>query len=522
MDTNGPLNAADPLVRAVRERAVSAELLRPRDKILAAVSGGPDSLVLLHILWSLKEELGLDLAVGSLDHGLRGAAGQADVTFVGETAHRLGLPFWSGRVEPTAVVEGASLEEGARRARYEFLGRLAREWGPGPVGPARVATGHTADDQAETVIMRVIEGTGPRGLAGMPALRQEDGWVLIRPLLRTRRFEIEAYCRRWALEPRTDETNRDERFRRNFIRARVMPLLREGNPRVEEALVRLSDLVREETKALEAALAEALSSLDLTVGVWAGDARVEPRPAESPFEGLPPARGPVVSFGREAFRRLDDVLQRRLVRQVLAQMAGEEVLRDVGFDGAAQAARAAATGLRVGGRVHLPGKVVMEAGYRRIFFAATGPPDAPGGEPPAALVPVELRVPGSTVVDGLGWSFTAARAPAAVLAAARAAPGPPPAKTLTVDLDPEAVRLPLSIRTRRPGDAFRPAGQGGGKKLKDFLIGVKLPRAERDRWPLLVDAEDRIVWVVGFRADERFVAPAGPGEVLRVTARRAV
>jgi len=519
MDTNGPRNDADPLVRAVGERAVSTELLRPGDRVLAAVSGGPDSLALLHILWSLKGELGLDLVVASLDHGLRGAAGQADVTFVGETAHRLGLPFRSGRVEPAAVVDGASLEEAARRARYEFLGRLARDWGPGPAGPVRVATGHTADDQAETVIMRIIEGTGPRGLAGMPALRQEDGWVLIRPLLRTRRAEIEAYCRRWALEPRTDETNRDERFRRNFIRARVMPLLREGNPRVEEALTRLSDLAREETNAFEAALAEALSSLDLTVGPWAGDARAEPHPAESPFAGLPPAGGPVVSLDREAFRRLADVLQRRLVRQVLAQIAGEEVLRDVGFDGAAQAARAAATGLRVGGRVYLPGKVVMEAGYRRIFFAATGPPTgAPEGEPPAAPVPAELRVPGSTVVDGLGWAFTATRALAAVFAAA----GPPPVRALTVDLDPEAVQLPLSIRTRRPGDAFRPVGQGGGKKLKDFFIGVKLPRAERDRWPLLVDAEDRIVWVVGFRADERFVAPAGPGEVLRVTAGRTV
>ena len=122
------------------------------------------------------------------------------------------------------------------------------------------------------------------------------------------------------------------------------------------------------------------------------------------------------------------------------------------------------------------------------------------------------------MVDGLGWAFTATRALAAVFAAA----GPPPVRALTVDLDPEAVQLPLSIRTRRPGDAFRPVGQGGGKKLKDFFIGVKLPRAERDRWPLLVDAEDRIVWVVGFRTDERFVAPAGPGEVLRVTAGRTV
>lgn len=507
---------SDPLVELVRRTAAGEGLLRRGDRVLAAVSGGPDSLALLHVLWTLRGELGLDLAVASLDHGLRGPRGQADLDFVREEARRLGLVFYGGGVDVATLAKslGLSLEDAARRARYDFLGEVARRWGPGPSGPPRVASGHTADDQAETVLMRVIEGTGLSGLAGMSFSREEDGWVLVRPLLRASRGDTEAYCRRWSLSPRADETNDDPRFRRNLVRTRLLPVLAEYNPRVKEALVRLADLAREEAATLERET-ENLERALVVPGVPAG---------ERPFDGLEVADERVVSFSRAAFGKLREGDKRRLVRRIVEKLSGREALREMGRDGVKRAVGAAEE-FRVGGRLPLPGGVVLEAGYRRVFF---GVPATPGREPaphaaaaeePRALV--ELAVPGHTDAPALGWTFDTGPAPGGRRASGGGPEGPASATAaFTVVLDPSKIDWPLRVRTRRRGDAFQPAGLEGTKKLKDYFISIKLPRADRESWPLVVDAQDRVVWVVGLRADGRFVAAPGTPGALRVEARR--
>ncbi len=520
----------DPLAEAVAGRAREAGLLRPGERVLAAVSGGADSLAMLHILWSAKDYLGLEaLAVASLDHGLRGPEGAADVAFVGEVAARLGLPFHGGKLAPglAAAEPGSSPEDAARRARYAFLGNLARTWGPGAAGAVRVATGHTADDQAETVLMRIIEGTGLRGLAGIPARREEDGWVLVRPLLGVGRSETEDYCRRCGLEPRVDASNEDRRFRRNLVRNRVLPVLKDYNPKVVQALLRLADLARAEVGD-DRNETEAIEGLIQRGAVPEG---------ESPFADLDTARGDVVFLPKPTLAALGDRLRARLVRAAVAAVGGETVLRDLGYEGALRAARAA-TSLRVGGRLDLPGEVVLEAGYRHVFFAAV-----PGGEArraagasgrhevseargaagAAGIASVTLAPAGTTEIPALGWVFRVERlrGPGRVEASASAA-GP---IRLSVDLDPSRLSFPLSVRTRRRGDVFHPAGlgrpgEGLAKKLKDFFIAAKVPRAERNRWPLVVDGRDRVVWVTGLRADERFVARAASEMVLRVKAER--
>lgn len=525
----------DPLAVRVAARVKERGLLGRGDRVLAAVSGGADSLALLHILWVLREELGLEaLGVASLDHGLRGPAGAADVAYVGEVASRLDLPFFPGRLEPGSLeaARGVSPEEAARRARYAFLGEVARQWGRGRDTPVRVATGHTADDQAETVLLRIIEGTGLRGLAGIPARRQECGWTLVRPLLGVRRAETAAYCRRWNLSPRIDETNDDPRYRRNFVRTRVVPLLEEINPRVVEALVRLAELAsRQAEHPGRAALEAELAGL-----VQRGPAP----PGESPRLARPrdgddaAGRRDLVFLPKAVLTSVGDRLGPALIRAAVAAAAGETALRDLGFEGARRAARAAAS-LPVGSRLSLPGRTELEVGYHYVFLAEALPEPSSRAGPPvgAGGLRVTLAPEGTTDVPHLGWRFHlepwapgcssgprgGPRDPAA---GGRASSGP---DRMTVDLDPASLSLPLAVRTRRPGDVFRPAGSGPPgvgtpRRLKGFFIAAKVPRAQRERWPLVVDAADRIVWVTGLRADERFIAREPGRPTLRISAER--
>ena len=556
----------EPLADRVMDQARSQGLIRRGDRILAAVSGGADSLALLHILWSIQRDLGFELAVASLDHGWRGAAGAADVAYVEEVARRLGLVFHGGSVNPPAAPDpstapdpapgqGRSPEETARVARYAFLGRVARAWGEGPAGPVRLATGHTSDDQAETVLMRIIEGTGLDGLAGMPLSRAEDGWILIRPLLGVTRAETLAYCRRRALAPRDDPTNEDPRFRRGLVRTRILPILREYNPRVDEALIRLAHLAR----AAREELGERGDDSRLGNLVRRGhlrDRQHPERPGESPtppegaglpegelpFAGLEVETDRIVFVARSDFAALGEGERTRLIRLAVGDLAGDTILRDLGYEGARRAARAG--DLSVGGRVDLPGRVVMEAGYRHVFFARATSPSTRATSPaararlgdPSPPVLAHLSLPGQTAVTELGWVFGLEKVD---VAAGRSPCGPGdrghpcgpgdrghPRDRSVVDLDLAKVELPLAVRTRRDGDVFHPAGLGEpgvglGKKLKEFFISVKLPRGERDRRPLVVDRLDRIVWVVGLRADERFVASAETRVGLRVSAERA-
>ncbi len=501
----------DPLTIGVEKWCREEGLLRSGDRVIVAVSGGPDSLALLHVLWSLRRDLDLELRVASLDHGLRREEGRADVRFVGEVAKSLGLDFVAGVADARAAAaeEGLSLEDAARRVRYHFLGQAARDWGPGKAGVPRVAVGHNSDDQAETVLMRIIEGTGLLGLSGMPPAREEEGWVLIRPLLRTSRHEIREYCRRWRLEPREDSTNADPRFRRNQIRNRIMPVLSEYNPRVTEALVRLADLAREEKAGPDQKVEEAVRAV-VTPEIPSG---------EGPFAGLDTSGRPVLAVNKAAFRELPGALKKGLVRWLARDLMGLDAWREFGLGGVERAVKGIER-LDVGGRLDLPGRILLEAGYRYAFFTVNAGGRGPARTPAPSLgrrEPVALLIPGRTEFKELGWAFDVIRLRAIPSRPGAPAPRQPDGLTLYVN---RRATLPLRVRTRRAGDVFRPRGLGGSKKLKDFFISAKVPRAEREAWPILVDGQGEIVWVVGLRGDERFMAATRDEAVIRVKAER--
>jgi tRNA(Ile)-lysidine synthetase-like protein len=209
-------------------------LFAPGDRVLVAVSGGPDSMALLHVLWEARERLGLTLEVAAVDHGLRTGAA-AEIELVRERAAALELPFSVARVQVRRERGRASLQDAARRARLEALAALAAERGAG-----RIALGHHADDQAETILFRIVRGTGLRGLAGIPYRRDP----FVRPLLDVRRAEILRYLARRCIPYADDPSNADRRFARARIRHDLLPLLGQENPRVAEALIALGQAAR--------------------------------------------------------------------------------------------------------------------------------------------------------------------------------------------------------------------------------------------------------------------------------------
>jgi tRNA(Ile)-lysidine synthase len=436
--------AVRDLVARVRRTVVDRAMLKGGETVLVAVSGGPDSLALLHVLARLARAFDLVLHVAHFDHRLR-AGSAADAAFVSRAAARLGLPATIRAAETTDTPHGLSPEEAARERRLAFLDEVADA-----AGAARIATGHTLDDQAETVLMRILVGGGRRGLGGIPPVRGR----FMRPLIDARRSQTEAFCRALRLRPRRDPMNEDPAFLRNLLRLEVVPLLEERvNARLAETLARLADVMRDEDAYLDQRAAEALAA-----DVAEGGLRV---PVEH-LLALPPA------------------LQRRVLRRTAALGADHvERLRALALEG------------ETGDAIDLPGPLNARLEYGWLIVGRPASPPSRGTEP----VPVSLTVPGET--DLPSWRLRAT----AWVSAVR--PGTWPDGRRACVLDASRVSLPLRARGPKPGDRFRPLGAPGVKKLGDFFTDAKVPRERRAGTPLVVDASDEIVWVVGHRIDDR-------------------
>jgi len=471
---------AVPLLDRVRAELVRHGMVRTGDRVIVAVSGGPDSVALVHVLHRLAPEWGLSLHLFHMDHALRGEASRADAAYVAELARRLSLPLTTVVLEPGELErEPGSLEDNARRRRYAEIRRIA-----GAIGAQRVATGHSRNDQAETVLMRLLRGSGTTGLAGIPPVREEGGLVIIRPLLTSSRAEIEEYCRTHKLNPRLDASNIEQDFLRNRIRNELLPLL-EGryHGAVVDNLSQVAELLREEDRLL----AELARQASARCG-W----REERMPSGAyavELDGSRLAQEPVA-------------LARRVVRMAVQRVAGADYA-----PGLPAVNRALELAGREDGshRLDLPWGVRMTVAYGRCRFAPAEAESAPGHR--------EWKVAfgGETAIPELGLCVYTEVLPAS------AATGREPPDEAWFDRD----RLPgpLAIRLRQPGDRIWPVGMEGSKKLQDILVDAKVPRAERDRLPLLV-AGDAVLWVPGVRRDRRYRPDAGTRTVLRVVLRR--
>ena len=452
-----------------------------------AVSGGPDSLAMLFALNNLRAEMGLELHGAHLDHGLRGDASEADARFVAGAFRNLGIGLTSERTEVGSFQKRhrLSLEEAARKVRYAFLARVARER-----RADAVALGHTSDDQAETVLMHLVRGSGLTGLRGMEmaARRTIEGKevVLVRPLLRLTREDTEAYCHALKLKPRLDESNLSVELRRNRVRWELLPMLERYNPAIRKALVRLSSHVARELEYLD-------------------------RAVDSKWHETVRQDRDCITLDRNMFHRLEPALQSRLLRRAVATVKGDlEMIGQSHIDDMARL-----MGGPAGRMLHLPQGIRFSVGYNEAIIASKESDLCP-------LPPLEgewpLTVPGETSISG--WRVTAnvlKQSPAETLSQSSRGGMPPfkedvregesasPKKAfgylpggLRAYVSYDAVGSHLFVRPRRRGDRFQPLGMSRPKKLQDFMVDSKIPRQWRDRVPLVVSTEG-IAWVAGWR-----------------------
>jgi len=448
------------VVSALREAGVSRE-----ERALVAVSGGVDSMVLLDVLARLQDRLGLRLHVAHVHHGLRGKAADRDAAFVVAEAARRGLAASVCRLDPAERRRGESVEMWARAARYACLDAITAR-----VRASRIAVAHTLDDQAETVLLHLLRGTGPRGLAGIPAVRRR----ILRPLLTVSRAEVEAYAAARGLAFRTDASNASDAYLRNRIRHHLLPLLaKEYNPRIVESLAALAVLMREDESALADQAAsllvksvrEAGPAVSLAVAALRG---APPAVARRAFQEAFQRARPEGTRGRHSLtRRHLAALRRLLTREGAERLPGGSEARREG------------TEIRIG-----PSPAPAPSTRRQAPRSEVEPP---------ADVPVRPGVWASWPPLNCRVRVRRLKADARLARRAR----------WREILSPRLLGAPLTLRGWRPGDRFRPLGMSGEKKLQDFFVDAKVPRQERGRIPLLLTG-DRIAWVVGHRIAEEF------------------
>jgi tRNA(Ile)-lysidine synthase len=453
-------------------------LLRGNERVLVAVSGGPDSVALLWALVALRDRYGITLRVAHLNHGLRDAA-EAELTFVADLADKLALPCHAERRDVRAYQRdhGLSLEDAARRVRYAFLAATAAA-----LNCSKIAVGHQADDTAELVLMNLLRGSGLLGLAGI-APRQGR---IIRPLIDIHRDRILTYLASTQLGYCRDESNTDPSFTRNRIRHELIPHLEAAyNPRLRRTLQSTARIFRDEETWIN----------DHIGHIWPIDAR--PSTPGDPGEAK-------IRIDRSALTALPTALQRRILRRELARAAAD--LKRIEFAHIEAIRRLACggqldpkwldlpRGLRVGmdeAHITLVKETAAERQARRRCAGRRQLPDISGyayeiSRPPEAPMTVELPEIGARLVLRT--------------AACKGQPLPMPSGADQAIFDLDRLVFPLKLRPVRPGDKMRPLGLKGHKKIGDLLIDCKIPSPMRRRLPVLI-SDSRIVWLAGVRRD---------------------
>lgn len=466
------------VVSTVRHTIDRYGLLLPEETVVVGVSGGPDSLCLLHVLNCLCSEYRIQLHVAHLNHRIRGSEADADAAFVARLAEEWGLPCTvEARDVPALARERKlSLEEAARRTRYAFLAEVAER-----VEAQRIAVGHNADDQTESVLMHWLRGAGLAGLRGMlPAISLSDyrlspspyPFTLIRPLLEVTRAEIEAYCAEHNLQPRFDLSNLDTTYYRNRLRHELIPYLESYNPGIKEVVRRSARVIADDYAYLKA-------ELD----------RLWPQVVVSESDS-------VIKFDLAAWRSLPTSFQRSTLRQAIHRL--RRSLRNINWVHV-EDALVALLEKPAGTQVTLPQGLMLTMSYQTFTVADEGYVELPTDLPLLAVDSLPLAVPGTTRLPESLW-YVEAR----LLSRSKLPLGwednPDPWRAF---LDHDVTGSELVLRRRQPGDRFQPMGLGGGQTtLREFMINVKIPAQWRPLLPIVASPR-HIVWLAGWRVDER-------------------
>ena len=484
------------VARRVQNTIERYDQLDPDAHVVVGVSGGPDSLCLLHVLKRLRRAYRARLVVAHLNHGTRGRASDADAEFVEEIAAGWKLPVIVERRDVPRLAEkhGLAFEEAARRVRYAFLAQVADR-----VGAERIAVGHNADDQAETVLMHFLRGSGLAGLRGMlpraslteyqllePFFRSpvpaEQLPTLIRPLLEVPRGAVEGYCAKHGLTPRFDRSNLDTTYFRNRLRHELLPELETYNPNIREILRHTAAVVAADYDVLAEQRDKAWDSI------------------------LREERENAIVLDQAGWRALPIALQRSTLRQATYRL--RQSLRDVTFVQVENAREIALEG-ETGQQATLPMGLAVTVGYETI---TVGDADRPPPPPDQPLLwteePLPVPVPGNAPLPDTDWVLEAQ-----LLDRWNRARIVAPDHPWTAYIDADTLTEPVWLRSRRPGDRFRPYGMGGhSMKVSELMINLKIPAMWRACVPLLVIGNE-IAWICGYRMAEGFTVEAGTRRV---------
>jgi tRNA(Ile)-lysidine synthase len=448
-----------------KARVAISRMISSGDKVLVAVSGGPDSVCLLYLLKEMQESFRFDLSIAHMDHMARGEESTGDARFVEELGKKLGLPTFVERMDVRKEKENlkTSFQEAGRILRYRFFESTLQR-----TGATRLALGHTADDQVETFLLNLLRGSGLKGLAGMPQTRG----AVIRPLIDCTRTEVEIYLASKNLAYRVDASNAGNKYLRNRIRHELLPVLKTFNPKIASNLQETAKLIRDDDQCLE------------------DQARFLYLEMANPL-----AQGAGVELDREKFNQQSPAYQKRLVRQAICQVQGD--LRRITakhiqniielFDDS-----------RVGNEIHLPGQLVAIGGYEGVRFRkSTGSRSRDVHNGIAGLNSTELLIPGDTPIGDTGLNLH-------TKFLASNDWKEPEMSSDRAFLDFDKTGPSIQARFFMPGDRFVPLGMTGRKKLKSFFIDEKIPREQRDSIPILTTGKGDIIWVYGKRISENF------------------
>jgi tRNA(Ile)-lysidine synthase len=446
-------------------------LLEKGDRLIVGVSAGVDSMVLLHLLNAYREAFDLFLIVAHANHGLRPVESEKEAELVQKEAARFGIPFEYGQfnVKEFQKTGGLSPQDAARRIRFHFFYDLLQKH-----HAQKIALGHHADDQVETVLLRLIRGSGLQGLKGMLPLREGK---VIRPLLEVWREKIQSFAIEKKIPFLSDSSNLKNDYLRNRIRLTLIPLMeREYQPNLKEILLRTSNILREENDYLE-------------------------KEAEAAYQKVLQRERDTLSFKFSEYQSLHQAIQWRVLKKILGRVYDWGMAVEEGEWSDVHKIHRKLDQSSPSFLLELPHGAWVEKRYDVVLLGK-------GKVKPSLPFEIELISPGCTFIEEIGKEVVIEEADRDKFKDYK---GPPN----TALMDYESLQFPLKIRNFRPGDRFYPLGVKGTQKLKNFFIDHKVPKFERPKVPLLISGE-MIAWIVGHRIDERVKVTEKTKKVLKV------
>jgi tRNA(Ile)-lysidine synthase len=463
------------LFEKVKKTIKKHSMLSGGETVLIALSGGPDSVYLLNALNNLKDEFKLDLHALYVDHGLRPEETPLETEFCKNLCEKLKLPFITKSIDVKSYAQekGMNIQAAARELRYQVFEETAFE-----INAHKIALGHTADDQAETLLMRLLRGSGPTGLSGIPPIRG----MFIRPVIEIERQDIDRYLQEEKIDFIVDSSNLKRDYLRNKIRLSLIPMIREVNPNIIETLSRTAEIFREEERYFKIIVAKTLMRLISRKS----DYRIEL--FLSPLEAM------------------ERVILRRALRKAIDETKGLRGINFVHIEDIIELIK----GGQTGDRLYLPKGIRVIKDYSTLILTS---------ESPVKLPPYTLEVPGEIHLKEAGIYIKASLADPSDLGDLNKTLREHAEYKTSALFNAERLVFPLMVRSRKSGDFFYPLGFGKKRKLQDFFVDEKVPRDERDRVPLIVSGED-IVWVVGYRGDDRFKVTEESKKVLKLEVKK--